>query len=51
MQAAATSLPIAFQIGKLIFMTEMPSIRMQPGKPRSEDTPIGLIFGCATPYR
>jgi amino-acid N-acetyltransferase len=40
MEEVATSVAIALQADKLIFVTEIPGIRMQPGEPASEDNPI-----------
>ena len=40
MEEVATSVAIALQADKLIFVTEIPGIRVQPGEPASEDNPI-----------
>ena len=40
MEEVATSVAIALQADKLIFMTEIAGIRMQPGEPASDDNPI-----------
>ncbi len=40
MEEVATSVAIALQADKLIFMSEVPGIRMQPNEPASEDNPI-----------
>jgi amino-acid N-acetyltransferase len=40
MEEVATSVAIALQADKLIFVTEIPGIRMQPGEPASDDNPI-----------
>jgi amino-acid N-acetyltransferase len=40
MEEVATSVAIALQADKLIFVTEIPGIRMQPNEPESEDNPI-----------
>ncbi|MFT3717194.1 amino-acid N-acetyltransferase [Pseudorhodoferax sp.] len=40
MEEVATSVATALQADKLIFLTEVPGIRMQPGAPESEDNPI-----------
>ncbi|PKO43446.1 MAG: amino-acid N-acetyltransferase [Betaproteobacteria bacterium HGW-Betaproteobacteria-3] len=40
MEEVATSVAIALQADKLIFITEIPGIRVQPGVPEGEDNPI-----------
>jgi amino-acid N-acetyltransferase len=40
MEEVATSVAVALQADKLIFLTEVPGIRMDPGAPASEDNPI-----------
>ncbi len=40
MEEVATSVAIALQADKLIFMTEIAGIRMQPNEPAGEDNPI-----------
>jgi amino-acid N-acetyltransferase len=40
MEEVATSVAIALQADKLIFVTEIPGIRMRPGEPEGEDNPI-----------
>lgn len=40
MEEVATSVAIALQADKLIFLTEIPGIRMRPGEPEGEDNPI-----------
>ena len=40
MEEVATSVSIALQADKLIFVTEVPGIRMKPDEPVSEDNPI-----------
>ncbi|WP_326532799.1 amino-acid N-acetyltransferase [Pseudorhodoferax sp.] len=40
MEEVATSVATGLQADKLIFLTEVPGIRMQPGEPESEDNPI-----------
>jgi amino-acid N-acetyltransferase len=40
MEEVATSVAIALQADKLIFMSEVPGIRMQAHEPESEDNPI-----------
>ncbi|MCJ0763178.1 amino-acid N-acetyltransferase [Variovorax terrae] len=40
MEEVATSVAIALQADKLIFLTEIPGIRINPAEPESEDNPI-----------
>ena len=40
MEEVATSVAIALQADKLIFLTEIPGIRLDPDQPESEDNPI-----------
>jgi amino-acid N-acetyltransferase len=40
MEEVATSVAIALQADKLIFLTEIPGVRIQPLAPESEDNPI-----------
>ena len=40
MEEVATSVAIELQADKLIFVTEIPGIRIHPGEPESEDNPI-----------
>lgn len=40
MEEVATSVAIALQADKLIFLTEVPGIRIRPTEPESEDNPI-----------
>ena len=40
MEEVATSVSIALQADKLIFLTEVPGIRMDPSKPEGDDNPI-----------
>ncbi|HZY18427.1 MAG TPA: amino-acid N-acetyltransferase [Ramlibacter sp.] len=40
MEEVATSVAIALQADKLVFLTEIPGIRIHPGQPESEDNPI-----------
>jgi amino-acid N-acetyltransferase len=40
MEEVATSVAIALQADKLIFLSEIPGIRMQPNDPESDDNPI-----------
>ena len=40
MEEVATSVAVALQADKLIFVTEIPGIRIHPGQPESDDNPI-----------
>ena len=40
MEEVATSVAIALQADKLLFVTEVPGIRTQPGEPEGDDNPI-----------
>jgi amino-acid N-acetyltransferase len=40
MEEVATSVAIALQADKLVFLTEIPGIRIHPDQPESEDNPI-----------
>ncbi|MCX7225704.1 MAG: amino-acid N-acetyltransferase [Burkholderiales bacterium] len=40
MEEVATSVAIALQADKLIFLTEVPGIRMRPTEPEGEDNPV-----------
>ena len=40
MEEVATSVAIALQADKLIFLTEIPGIRIRPAEPESDDNPI-----------
>jgi amino-acid N-acetyltransferase len=40
MEEVATSVAIALQADKLVFLSEIPGIRIQPTEPESEDNPI-----------
>ena len=40
MEEVATSVAIALRADKLIFLTEIPGIRINPGEPENEDNPI-----------
>ena len=40
MEEVATSVAIALQADKLLFLTEIPGLRLQPDQPASEDNPI-----------
>ena len=48
MEEVATSIAIALQSDKLIFLTELPGIAMRPGQPLSEDNPIDTEMPLAT---
>ena len=51
MEEVATSVAIALQSDKLMFLTEIPGIRIQPGQPESEDNPIDTELPLATAER
>ena len=51
MEEVATSVATALQADKLIFLTEVPGIRMQPDQPESEDNPIDTELPLATAER
>lgn len=40
MEEVATSVAIELQADKLIFLTEIPGLRINPQEPESEDNPI-----------
>jgi len=48
MEEVATSVAIALQADKLVFLTEIPGIRVRPGEPESEDNPIDTELPLAT---
>ncbi len=48
MEEVATSVATALQADKLIFLTEIPGIRIRPGEPESEDNPIDTELPLAT---
>ncbi|MFD0667437.1 amino-acid N-acetyltransferase [Ramlibacter sp. MAHUQ-53] len=48
MEEVATSVATALQADKLIFLSEVPGIRMKPGEPESEDNPIDTELPLAT---
>ena len=48
MEEVATSVATALQADKLIFLTEVPGIRMRPNEPASEDNPIDTELPLAT---
>jgi amino-acid N-acetyltransferase len=51
MEEVATSVAIALQADKLIFVTEVPGIRMDPGQPESGDNPIDTELPLAAAER
>ena len=51
MEEVATSVAIALQADKLIFLTETPGLRIQPGQPESEDNPIDTELPLAAAER
>jgi amino-acid N-acetyltransferase len=51
MEEVATSVAIALQADKLIFVSEVPGIRVRPGEPESEDNPIDTELPLATAER
>ena len=51
MEEVATSVAIALQADKLIFVSEVPGIRMRPGEPESDDNPIDTELPLATAER
>ena len=48
MEEVATSVAIALQADKLIFITEIPGIRIHPTLPESDDNPIGTELPLAS---
>jgi amino-acid N-acetyltransferase len=48
MEEVATSVAIALQADKLIFLTEIPGVRVSPLEPESEDNPIDTELPLAT---
>ncbi len=48
MEEVATSVATALQADKLIFLSEIPGIRMRPAEPESEDNPIDTELPLAT---
>jgi len=48
MEEVATSVAIALQADKLIFITEIPGVRVNPLEPESEDNPIDTELPLAT---
>jgi amino-acid N-acetyltransferase len=51
MEEVATSVSVALQADKLIFLTEVPGIRSRPGDPLSEDNPIDTELPLAQAER
>jgi amino-acid N-acetyltransferase len=51
MEEVATSVAIALQADKLIFLTEVPGIRMDPQQPASDDNPIDTELPLAAAER
>ena len=47
MEEVATSVAIALQADKLVFLTEVPGIRMDPGAPAGDDNPVDTEIGLA----
>ncbi|MEO9102480.1 MAG: amino-acid N-acetyltransferase [Burkholderiaceae bacterium] len=47
MEEVATSVAVALQADKLVFLTEVPGIRTDPGAPAGEDNPIDTEIGLA----
>ncbi len=47
MEEVATSVAVALQADKLIFITEIPGIRVHPEEPESEDNPIDTELSLA----
>ncbi len=48
MEDVATSVATALQADKLVFLTEVPGIRIRPGEPESDDNPIDTELPLAT---
>src|SRR3954464_12368657 len=48
MEEVATSIAIALQADKLIFLAEIPGIRVKPAEPEAEDNPIDTELPLAT---
>ena len=51
MEEVTTSVAIALQADKLIFVTEVPGIRVKPGEPASEDNPVNTELPLAAAER
>ncbi len=51
MEDLATSVAVALQADKLVFLTEVPGIRLKPDEPESEDNPIDTEMPLATAER
>ncbi len=51
MEEVATSVAIALQADKLVFLTEVPGIRVNPGEPEADDNPIDTELPLAAAER
>ncbi len=51
MEGVATSVAMGLQADKLIFVTEVPGIRVHPGEPDSDDNPISTELALAAAER
>jgi amino-acid N-acetyltransferase len=51
MEEVATSVAIQIQADKLVFLTEIPGIRVHPNQPESDDNPIDTELPLATAER
>ncbi|MEO7127639.1 MAG: amino-acid N-acetyltransferase [Rhodoferax sp.] len=51
MEEVTTSVAIALQADKLIFVTEIPGIRVRPGEPEGEDNPVDTELPLAAAER
>lgn len=51
MEEVATSVAIAMQADKLLFMTEVPGVRLKPDEPEGEDNPIDTELPLAAAER
>ncbi|WP_374663264.1 amino-acid N-acetyltransferase [Ramlibacter sp.] len=51
MEEVATSVAIAMQADKLLFMTEVPGVRLNPDEPEGEDNPIDTELPLAAAER
>jgi len=51
MEEVATSVAIALQADKLVFLTEVPGVRVNPGEPESDDNPIDTELPLAAAER
>ena len=48
MEEVATSVATALQVDKLIFLTEIPGIRIRPGEPEGDDNPVDTELPLAS---